>query len=96
MYRYAYPEEYSTFGITTRKTDTCLFVYRRLNLVPQYSRETEVRTFKDAYEVIMSTIDPVQLVFSAKMIASTKLTDRGYYEVRYRDISNWENVIRNI
>ncbi|VVC31551.1 Hypothetical protein CINCED_3A023368 [Cinara cedri] len=59
------------------KTQAFSFI-EPLKLVPKYSGEIEIRPFIDTCEIIMSMIDCSQLIFFAKMVALTKLTDRAY------------------
>ena len=63
-----------------------------LNMIPKYLGETEIRPFIDTVEAVMGNVETNQIPFLVKMISTTKLINKAYNTIRYRETTNWENI----
>lgn len=69
-----------------------LTISEALNIIPKYSGDTEVYPFINICEKVLESVDADHVPLLTKMIQASKLINRAFNVVRYREITCWEEI----
>ena len=73
----------------TTKNMAMLGLTDALNMIPKYGGETEIYQFINICEKILESVEKNKIPLIVKIIAATKLINRAFNAIRYREITTW-------